>query len=1103
MIGAALATILASTASAASFPDYPLQTGVGSIPPNIVFIMDDSGSMGYEFMPSQTYPLNDNVTHRSYINNPMYYNPNIEYKAWMQADGTRMTGGTTYSSAFAHVDLASQPIDLANSKSCRTSRLNGTDREFCGGEQTFYVPKPGVTSPGTSDSNYHKYIIRQNLEVEKCERSGGNWTNCVPARPTGRTPEAERNNFATWYSYHRTRMKAAKAAASEAFSSLGENFRVGYDSIWNRSGLTAQNSDWPVLPIPVGSDDGLFRGTNKEDWFELLFDARNSGNTPLHGALQRAGQYYESDASDGPWGPGVPDTQLSCRQNFAILTTDGHWNNYTNYTDVGNSDGEEGEEIVSANQQRTYTYSPERPFTDSLADTLADVAMHYWKRDLRPDLANNVPSGSGSPAFWQHMTTYGISIGLKGTLAPEDVILIEQGSKSWPNPHTNSTTARIDDLLHAAVNSRGRFVAASNPQEFADALEDSLAAIAAVRSSGSNVASNGPSLTAGSRVFQATYTSGEWAGDLQAISIAGGLIAQEPVWSMRDRVLADPGAFEARPVFTWSGSSPTSFPTSSQRDSLRRNPGLPNEVSGATNANYIKGSRSGEGSGPNSLRRRTSPIGDIVNSSPFFVPETGAVFIGANDGMLHGVDADNGDTLFSYVPRGLDFSKLALLSSQEYQHHFFVDGGIDVTTKAHGKGRNILVASLGRGGKGAFGLDVTNVGVGAFSSSIVRWDRTFQAAGDPTYDADMGFVIGAPLVRQARTQSGNGSQTIAIVPNGIDSDSGKAVLFIYRLNQDGSISATTKIQLGTEGTAANPNGLAEARAADLNGDGIADYIYAGDLYGNLWRVDITGNPNQWDNGSNVRRLFTATDPAGARQPITAAVALALEPVTRRVFVLFGTGSYITNGDLTNTQVQSVYAVIDEDGKRYPISKSDLKQRTIPVVGVDSQGRAARAWEPYSELATSDRGWYVNLGVPSPTADGERVVTAPFMRGRAMWFSSIIPFPGDGCDSGGTGYLNAVDAFTGTNPRAEGGGTYSFIDVDGDGIGNDRIVGQGPDGEVGFVTSVDIGIGMPSQGLSVGNQIYACGSDAECGRLAIPAGGGGPNRLLWRELVDQE
>jgi len=1124
-VGAAfLATCLGLPVNAAtSFPPYPLQTGTGSIPPNIMFILDDSASMGWDFMPgaynNDRYAINQRTTPinfglATYIHNKLYYNPNVPYQPWMQADGTRSTGGTTLDSVYTD-----------------GTRLQGA-QDLSQDVHTFYVPKPGATDLSNSHQ-YYRYQIRRVADdgvtgarvvrsdyaiatndnqgmvgagcgVDASDLGKLAWRNCefsVPVlNPASRTEAAEISNFATWYSYHRTRSKVAKAGASEAFGELGENFRVGYDSIWNRNGGAGVAGDAPAFRIPVGTDEGLFKGQNKKDWFDYLYRAIGSSGTPLHGALRRTGSYYENDTADsGPWGPQSGAAQLSCRQNYAILTTDGYWNDASGYSSVGNTDGTAGAEIVAADGEKTFTYAPKRPYSDDASNTLADIAMHYWKRDLRSNLANNVPTSNANEAFWQHMVTFGISIGLEGTLKPSDVQLIEAGDKSWPNPwqtSSNSTNSwsnesnrRIDDLMHAAVNARGEFVAATDPQAFSDALKASLAAIVRQKASGSNVASNGPSLNSGSHLFQATYTSGEWSGDVVGISIVGGNIAGTPTWSATAKANEDAAAYRARGVYTWSGSAGATFPTSAQEGLLARNTGLA-QVSGSDNAAYIKGTRTLEGTSTGKLRKRSSPIGDIVNSSPFYVKESDSVYIGANDGMLHGINAKTGVTHFSYLPAGLDFANLASLSNPDYQHQFFVDGGIDVTTTDQGQGRNILVGVLGRGGKGAFALDVTSPNT--FSASSVLWDRTFTSDSSSAADADMGHVLGAPLVRQ-----GNNGKTLAIVPNGIDSKSGKAVLFIYVLSASGTIESVKKIATNAQ----TSNGLSEARAADVTGDGKADYIYAGDLQGNVWKFDVSGtNTSQWGvaykSGSTPMPMFSAKDAAGNPQPITSAVALAREPTTSRIFVLFGTGRYITNGDLSDTATQSVYALVDDEARI--TTRNDLQLRTIPYTGEDALGRAARSWESYSPLTSGKRGWFVDLGIPTA---GERVVTAPFVRGRALWFSSIIPQPGSGCDSGGTGYLNAVDVFTGTNPR-NANGTYTFIDVNSDGVGNDKLAGAA-EGEPGFVTSVDLGIGMPAQGVGVGNNIFVCGSEAECGGVPTPPPGDGPKRLNWRELYNRD
>ena len=294
-----LAALVGASGHAASFPDFPLQTGTGSVPPNILFIMDDSGSMGSVFMGARDTnlrALEDNPEERSYVNNTLYYNPEVDYQPWMGWDRTRLSGGAVYNAAFAHFDLAEGEINLADSGSYYDSPSNQTGSSTTrvkGGDQTFWVPKEDRINPGTAKGNYYRYRIRAgDLGIERCD--GSNLNICEDRTPTGRTEEAERNNYATWFSYHRTRMKAAKAGASEAFSQLGINFRVGYDSLWRlRKGIreTVPGSG-PVFPIPVEAGAGLFSGENRAEWYEWLHGARNYRTTPLRNSLVRAGRDY-------------------------------------------------------------------------------------------------------------------------------------------------------------------------------------------------------------------------------------------------------------------------------------------------------------------------------------------------------------------------------------------------------------------------------------------------------------------------------------------------------------------------------------------------------------------------------------------------------------------------------------------------------------------------------------------------------------------------------------------------------------------------------------------------------------------------------------------
>ena len=239
------------------------------------------------------------------------------------------------------------------------------------------------------------------------------WKNCANVSASGdpatgvRTLAAEKQNYANWYQYHRTRMKTAKAGGSEAFAKLDENYRVGLMGLYptgdrqqviggadDKSAPTATDAGNLTDIIPVDNNGGLFRGDNRKDWFEHLHGMTAKFSTPLRQALNAAGKYFSTELAYRSTRDG-DTTYLACRQNFAILTTDGYWNNINGddkddqYTgDKISGDEEPGSEIVGPNG--SYTYKVAAPYwynVPSAEDdtSLADIAMHYWKTDLRTE----------------------------------------------------------------------------------------------------------------------------------------------------------------------------------------------------------------------------------------------------------------------------------------------------------------------------------------------------------------------------------------------------------------------------------------------------------------------------------------------------------------------------------------------------------------------------------------------------------------------------------------------------------------------------------------------------------------------------------------------
>lgn len=1210
-----LATLLAVPVQAVTIPNLPLQTGTAYPPANVMFILDDSGSMVFEKMPSDeaSSGLTDTVSDKSYVNNTIYYNPNTTYLPWMTAAGTRMTGGTSFTSAYADLSLASNPIDLSSSSSCATVDRNGSNRAVCGGTQTFFVPKSGVTDY-TKTTNFDQYrimqvggsvrVVKSSQNLATASRSdrdinSGSWDTAsinVPSgatlltvtvsggsggntnlylrygqnpttsnydylsngsgntetlyvenpksgtwyigmynagsskvnnedmaasadkytfgTPTGRSESDEASNYAIWFSYHRTRIKVAKAGASEAFGQLGSSIRVGFDSIWNRnstassyktSSVSATAS--PAFAVPVGTDGGLFRDANRTNWFTQLQGAHGYNGTPLQGALQRTGRYFENTGTNGPWGPGTGDAQLSCRQNFAILTTDGYWNSSEGYSAIGDSDAAQGSLIVSEDGKTSLRYKPVTPYKDdfvtvdrrgnktltSKGDTLADVANYYWKRDLVTTLANDVPTSTADPAFWQHMVTFGVSIGLQGRLNPKtDLQSITNGSKNWGDPTDTEDLDRIDDLWHASVNGHGNFVTATDPTEFVQGLIDALATVAQRLGSASNVTANSTSFQTDTRVYQASYVSGKWTGELAAYEVSSAGISTvdadgdgvpDAAWKASQHI----PAYASRKIFTASGGAGTTFPTASQLADLAKTtrPDISGgPTTGAQNAAYIAGSQALEIKNGGKLRDRDSLLGDIANSSPMYVKESETIYVGANDGMLHAFNALTGAELFAYIPAGLDFTQLGNLSDPQYSpnHQYFVDGPVVVSSTTTTPGVNYLVGTLGRGGRGIYGLDVTSPTT--FSASKVLWDKTGNALG-----GDMGQVLGEPLIVTLNKLNGLGNKTQAvIVSNGINSPNGHAVLFVLDIT-DGSVIAQFDTGVGSD------NGLSAPRGADTDGDGDVDYVYAGDLKGNLWKFDIhDSNSSNWKVAFGGDPFFTAKDADGKPQPITAGLAIARDPATGKIWVFAGTGSFMTSADVSNDDVQTMYGLIDvddADNSGDAISGRDkLTKRTI-IVARTQDGNDVRGFEAAGSMDPAKLGWYVDLDNPT---EGERIVSNPRVRGAVLLFASMIPPQENTCDAGGTGYVNAIDPFTGTSL------SKPYFDSNGDGKVDENDSVTAGDGTVVPVGSIDLGVGMPTLPTLIDKLLVVGGSKGTLGSVTMNPQGGSARRVSWREIM---
>ena len=349
----------------------------------------------------------------------------------------------------------------------------------------------------------------------------------VPKDSDGNTRSyaAELQNFANWFSFYRRRSLTAKAAIARVIDDI-EGVKVGFHSIHDRL-------NQPVLPVNVTTGGSSYDDTTT--LLNLLYGLESSGGTPLRDALKNVGEYFDQAGGDGGIGGSSPYASEAdggaCQQSFAIVVTDGYWNGYL--SGIGNEDLSEG-----------------APYADNWSGTLADVAMKYYKTDLSTGLSDLVPTNYPDLATWQHMVTYGISFGVTGTLNPFDYDLYNINAAqrvypTWPNPTDTENQERIDDLWHAAVNGRGQFLSAANPENLIDSLQALMENVMSRIGSGASISINGEELQAGSRIYQASYSTDNWTGDVKAYALnqnSGAVLRDSSIWSASDELESlDPG----------------------------------------------------------------------------------------------------------------------------------------------------------------------------------------------------------------------------------------------------------------------------------------------------------------------------------------------------------------------------------------------------------------------------------------------------------------------------------------------------------------------------------------------------------------------------------
>jgi type IV pilus assembly protein PilY1 len=686
--------------------------------------------------------------------NGVYYNPNITYQTPLYADGVTEFPTPSFTNAWNNGIMRNRPVSPITQNSVITTTDANTR-----GNRNLSTARFCTSTNTNSGAGYYRYRDTAPALVTnalgRITNTGtlytaANW-EWVPL------PASEQANFAIWWSYYHTRAMAAASAISRAFASFDENVRVAWQHL-NSNQLGNSMLMYKFKDDPANNNV-------RQRFYNWLFLVPVSGGTPTLDATVRAGEFYKRGngsfvgAQDGnPYWDRDLNRELSCRQNFHFNVSDGFWNQTppgatsvvprdTLPTTQTLPDGR----IYNIADAETRIYNNEGT-TAATRVSLADIAWEYWATNLRPDFALNAstrnkvppflpdrstnlfgtPLGSGAaaldnkeiywnpandPASWSHMVNFMIGFGVDGTIpkSEENLLDLRNGVIEWPATQAN-VLQNVDDMWHAALNSRGRFFTAADPNQLIVALQEIVASILARRAGATATSVSLPLITDGTVGFSAGFDTSDWSGfltrdrldvasgDIVGIDwdagclLTGGACATTAQTGLTPRdpnsrqILTSNGTPGSGKPFRWSALSVL------QRNRMNTDPltlrldltpqVINSDTFGEQRVNYLRGVRTNETTATPRFRQRSSLLGAVIRGQPVYVssPTTGhrdqfptgspeqvaaeagssyakyqndfrarrpMVYVASNNGMLHAFDAATGQERFAYVPNML------------------------------------------------------------------------------------------------------------------------------------------------------------------------------------------------------------------------------------------------------------------------------------------------------------------------------------------------------------------------------------------------------------------------------------------------------------------
>lgn len=1017
--------------------------------------------------------------------NRAYFNPANVYKPWQKYDGTFEAdspvgkavedprgGGTTFdfttykqdTFTFTSGMMLVKGTTYYNDQKCNrepgsSATVNdwvtlASDLDFTASCKTTYRYYPAVVYLSDAAPPPPGYNLAKREEVKNAGPKGISLWKYVYLEENFTTDGKEAvQNFANWWTYYGNRNRSMIAAMTQSMVDI-TNMRVGYFQI----NPAPPSGNVTMYDIGVPAD--------KQSLYTKMRALDASGNTPTRRAVAYLGQQFRRKDKGAP-------IQLVCQKNAGMLFTDGYTNDTaTPSPTVGDVDGG----------------LKQPPFSGGVAssNTIADFAMNAYLNNLRPDmLAGKVPVPSGCSVATPdprldcqkdlHMNFYGVTLGARGAVYDVNAAATKDpyaNPPAWGATGTMNLDPRnVDDIWHAALNTRGEFINAQSPAAITEAMRRILLQVGAGATPSGSIALTGSRIGTGSLTvvpfYESTNNGTDWYSTLTGATVTSDLISGAV--TMKDKWEASavlPDVRNIRFGTTASGVHPTvadftaanlgakpfatlcSNPLLSRCDEAKVT-GL--GVTADQAIAYLRGDTTHEVKKGGELRDRKTRLGDIVNSSPvisspsmddygyatlrgstptdfnpydydLYVKNTkktrpSMVYAGANDGMLHAFDGETGVERFAYIPATAVGHMGNLLfpyktedkNNQVFSHRYYVDGPIVVSDAYSSSGWTSTSGwnTVLVGTAGAGGRSVFALNVSNPSS----FDNSgvLWEVNDKVSDTNIKNNIGYVLGKPVvvPVKIGTDIKWKAIFGNGFGSVNGVATLFVVDI-----ASGAVEIRQAVEASApATSNGLGNIIAIDRFQGSTATLSrdgYADTVYAG----DQNGAVWKFD-----LRTATPTVALGGKP-----LFVAKDKDGNRQPIMGGFEA--ANGPLGGVMVYfgtGSFSFLNDptditmqslyavlDKDVALTGRSDLLQQKVTV---DDTG--VRTTTKASGLGKS--GWYIDLGVSGsgdPVATGERFVGNPVIASGVVFFPTYDPNSTVDCGTNGNNWLYGLDALTG-------------------------------------------------------------------------------------------